>query len=460
MWVVGTQRAKPLTSTSGSWFRQRLLEISPDLGPPGVAYFEVLVPAAGGEPDLVVPALLFTPGALLVVEFRSLPWYRRGELRVELTGPWTVDGMDSGLGDEVDRNPGERVTRMVFALRDHLRRHGLADLPVRGLVCVAGPGLRVRQPRSVRRLGHYAVCVADSAAIAKAVARQAGGRGVWDAEDVREVLRSLHLHFDMPQDHQLAPDDFDGRGRDDVRAVTETRSEPAEGGGPAEKPDRGEPDPVEEAEKDLPLAGLRRFVRPELLVVPAILIPAIVAIAFIVWLVSGVTGVLSWFGSSDEDAAAPVRIGETAQVDGQQFNVIAVATNNDCGEHATDGLREFFTRNPCERLDRTVYRGEVDGAPVDVLLAEVVMPDEETARALDDELGRPDPGRLVGPRLTGEPVALANSGPDTVEFVTTATTVRHDLVVRSAHASSADPARPAPPEALARLRDAVLRSET
>ncbi|ASO19969.1 hypothetical protein FHR81_000350 [Actinoalloteichus hoggarensis] len=297
MQVVGTQRAKQLSSTAGSWFRQRLLEAGQGSGLAGLGYFEIPVPMPNGDQQ-EAHAVLLTPAMLIVVELRSLPWYRGGRLRAETSGSWTVDGMDAGLATEQDVNPGERVTRLVFALREHLRSHGVRDDAVAGLVCVAGPDLKVKQDRASGRLGNYMVCAGDHDSIRRTVIRLDRGGRRWSTSDVRAVLSALHLAYDVPSHEQLAQESFTEHSIPEPRRGRED-------GSPAD------PDGAVDA-SDPPKGRFRarQSFKPETLVIPAFVVPVVLAVVFLVllllWLGRGIGDLVSGVGGdAEEDGARP-----------------------------------------------------------------------------------------------------------------------------------------------------------
>ncbi|APU14525.1 MULTISPECIES: hypothetical protein [Actinoalloteichus] len=298
MQVVGTQRAKQLSSTAGSWFRQRLLEAGRGSGLSGLAYFEIPVPMPNGEQQ-EAHAVLLTPAMLIVVELRSLPWYRGGRLRADAGGAWTVDGMDAALGTEQDANPGERVTRLVFALREHLRTLGVRDDAVAGLVCVAGPDLKVKQDRASGRLGNYLVCAGDHESIRRTVVRLDRGGRRWSTSDVRAVLSALHLAFDVPSNEQLNQESF----------VEHSIPEPRQG-----REDDASDDPEEAVDSSAAMAARlrpRRSFKPETLVIPAFVVPVVLATVFLVmlllWLGRGLADLFTGVaGNAEDDGARPV----------------------------------------------------------------------------------------------------------------------------------------------------------
>ncbi|AOS63134.1 hypothetical protein [Actinoalloteichus hymeniacidonis] len=340
MQVVGTQRAKLLSSTAGSWFRQRLLETGRGAGPAGLAYFEVPIPMQGG-PTQQAHAILLTPAMLIVVELRSLPWYRGGRLRAETSGTWTVDGMDAGLRTEEDANPGERVTRLVFALREHLRVSGARSDAVAGLVCVAGPDLKVRQDRSAARFGDYLVCANDHQSLRRTITRLDRGGRRWSSPEVHAALLALNLGFDVPSEAQLAEETF----------VEHSVPEPRQGREDAEsqtwQPDDGQEDPA-------PRTGprRRRGFKPEALVIPALMLPAVIAVLLLVlllvWVGRGVSQLLTEAGA---DPAAPSIVLRIDLLDGSDALIAsepATVADSAPGGHASAALRPDEGSGPTE----------------------------------------------------------------------------------------------------------------
>jgi hypothetical protein len=362
MRILGTQRVKQLAGPGEAWFRQRLLETSPGTVLPGMAYFDVPVPI--GTSVERIDALLFTPQALVVVIVRSLPWFRRGLLHAPLSGPWTVEGMDARLGAANERNPGERATRLVFALRDHVRSAGVGARPVRGLVCIAGPRITVRQERSARRLSYYRVCGASVEALRRVLRpdRAAPERG-WTQFDVLTALEALNVHHDVPSTIELAAEGF---AVDHVVPV----------------PRRA-----------------RAGVSPELALAGMLAVPAAAAVLAVGWI-----GEQIWQAVPPPSAVAGLfeaGVSGARDVGGLRFERHDEHTASDCATHASGKAQQVLAVSRCRGLDQARYSTVVDGAAVEVSVVTVRMADDGSARALADALARPDGG------VVGDPVGAA-----------------------------------------------------
>lgn len=366
MRILGTQRVKQLSGPAGAWFRQRLLETSPGTTLPGIGYFDV--PIRIGTSVAHADALLFTPRALVVVVVGSLPWFRRGLLHATLSGSWTVEGMDARLGVAGARNPGEGATRLVFAMREHLRSSGIGVPTVRGLVCIAGPRITVRQERSARQLGHYRVCEASVEGIRRSLrSDREVPKGGWTQRDVLAALEALHVHHDVPSAIELAAEGF----------------------------------PVDHVDHVVPVprrTGVK--VRPEVALAGMLLVPAVAAVTAIGWIGEEIWRVVPQ--PSAVARALDAGVTGTSDVGGLRFQRRDERTVSDCAAHASGKAQRVLTVSQCRGIDQVSYSTVVGGQAVTVSVVTVRMADSGSARALADALSRPD-GGVVGEPVNGAP---------------------------------------------------------
>lgn len=385
MRVLGTQRAKQRHTAAEVWFRQRLVDENlraERTALPGLAYFGLDIPLGGGQTQRA-DVVLFTPTAVIVVVTRILPWFKGGTLRAPLTGPWTFEGIDTRFDDPTEPHPGATVNRLVFALREHLRRAGL-QAPVRGMVCIAGPRIKVRQERLARRHCGYLVCAGTVEEIVRTIRETQGDqRPQWTPKAVLAAMRMLGVQVDLP-DHQL------------LSAEGFTAALP--------------PAPTRQAITAAPLPPqrirFRRGLSPRAIAFGALVVPSVLCLVLL-----GMVGQWLWAVLPSEATVAGV-FGEatSVRVDGLQFEeqhdqgrVRAAGRPSEpmgaqaCSALAEGEVRRLLDARPCEELRSRVYATMIERHRVAVTVTVVRMPDDASAAQLTYLLTAPTGGTLNDP---------------------------------------------------------------
>jgi hypothetical protein len=118
--------------------------------------------------------------------------------------------------------------------------------------------------------------------------------------------------------------------------------------------------------------------------------------------------------SASETAAPGPEVGDVHEVGGTEYTVEAVQVEDSCAGHAYGDTAAFFAGVDCTALSRALYSARIDGEPVVVSVARVLMPDTAAARdlqALTDRNGSGNVNDLLreGVRYTGSPAELSGA---------------------------------------------------
>ncbi|RJQ78205.1 hypothetical protein D5S17_13565 [Pseudonocardiaceae bacterium YIM PH 21723] len=428
MRVLGTQRAKQLHSPAEEWLREQVLHTSYGSTLPGLAYFGVSVPVGGLSVDRV-DALLFTPHALLVVAVREIPWYRGGNLFAPAGSAWTIEGIDAGFTCKGAANPGQGVSRAIYALREHLYAHDLDDGEadgggLHGLVCVAGPQMKIRRNRQDRRTAEYLISTGDITEIRKAVARaerrvQARGARPWTRQRVLEVMDCLHLHYDAPTPLALVREGFGSEpGSEPVEIPEEELFEQIFDGPPLPTPTptlfsvpAPEPEPEPESEPEPApkrvdeVAGLRAAIRyrpsdsPLVVMALGLGVPAAVLVTLVVLLVQQV-----WDAVPSADAVAGIGQSPERKPGGMEFSkpspeyrISGAQAAGECLALSTAAVHDQLAVKPCDNVTRTSYTATVDGRAIQVSVTTLGMPTTSAAQRVSYLIDSGDKGTVLNP---------------------------------------------------------------
>jgi hypothetical protein len=136
-------------------------------------------------------------------------------------------------------------------------------------------------------------------------------------------------------------------------------------------------------------------------------------------------------------------VGTVQTVDGVDFTVEAVDTENTCVGHAYGDTEAFFADTDCTGLSRALYSTDVGGEPVVVAVSRVRMADAGSARQLRSLTDRNGSGNVSdllreGVRYTGSPSKLSGAEYASAVSGTTVTIAESAWVNADSKGSSTD----------------------
>jgi hypothetical protein len=134
--------------------------------------------------------------------------------------------------------------------------------------------------------------------------------------------------------------------------------------------------------------------------------------------------------------------GDVEEVDGVSFTLRTGQVDDSCSDHAYGAVAGYFERAECIGLSRALWSAQVDGGWAVVSVARVAMPDEASARALQELADTDGSGNVndllrEGVRVDGAPARLSGAQYDSALDGVTVTIVETAWADQAARGNAA-----------------------
>lgn len=173
---------------------------------PGLLLMNVHVPHAA-EGTRQVPAMVFTPAALTVLEIQGLSQRQTGTLHCPRDSAWTIDEAPALWSHPAQANPLQQLNTNIYATGNALQQRDVEPTHLGGLVVIAPEALEDLHIAGSGRLARgVGVLLADG----KQLRRHFGARrhANWSADRVLAACDALAMTDSAPTLEQLIDEGF------------------------------------------------------------------------------------------------------------------------------------------------------------------------------------------------------------------------------------------------------------